>query len=230
MIKRIISLLIFILAITQISFAQTTQMKGDIQSKRLNEGTILKLKLLDPLTTQDKQSGDPFSATLIDDIKSGNKIILPAGTVLRGNVNRVEPAKRLSKGAIIYLNFDHLVTTTGKQLPLKAGVYATHNLTLDGGITAGGNYGTAMAQSWDKTCEIVKTATNWGLNSGEGIWGVGGKILLTPIGAVGGTIGGAVYLVGDTFANIFKKGKDVILDKGEIIEIMLIDPLDIPVA
>lgn len=230
MIKKIAVLTVFLFIAIQISFAQSTQMKGDIQSKRLNEGTILKLKLLDSLTTQDRQSGDPFSAILVSDIKSGNKIILPAGTVLRGNVSKVLPAKRLSKGAVIYLNFDHLVTTTGKQLPLRAGVYATHHLTLDGGITAGGNYGSAMAQSWDKTCEIVKTATSWGLNAGEGIWNAGGRILLTPIGAVGGTIGGAVYIVGDTFANIFRKGKNVILNKGEILEIMLLDPVDIPIA
>jgi len=230
MFKKIALLITLLLTLTQVTYALSTQMKGDIQTKRLNEGTVLRLRMADSVTSQGNQGGDPFSAVTVSDIKSGNKIVLPAGTILRGSINEIQPAKRLSKGAIVYLHFDHLVTTTGKQLPIKAGVYASHNVTIDGGISAGGNYATAMGESWDKTCNIVKTATLWGWNVGEGVWNKGGRILLAPIGAIGGALGGGLYLVGDTFANLIKKGKEVNLYNGQVLEVMLLEHLDIPIS
>jgi len=52
---------------------------------------------------------------------------------------------------------------------------------------------------------------------------------MTGVGAVGGAIGGASYYVYDFFADMVKKGKQVNLGKGEVLYVILTDPVDVPV-
>ncbi len=79
----------------------------------------------------------------------------------------------------------------------------------------------------DKSGEIIKKSTNWGLKSGEELF-TGGKYLVTPIAAVGGTIAGVGYLVGDSVMDLFRKGKNVIILKGQRFEILLLESIDVP--
>ncbi len=65
------------------------------------------------------------------------------------------PTKRLSKSAILYLNFDHIVAPNGKQLlPIRAGISSHMKLTNDGGI-GGGGYKEAFLENADKSGEII---------------------------------------------------------------------------
>jgi hypothetical protein len=52
-------------------------------------------------------------------------------------------------------------------VPVKAGICSHFDLTDEGGITGGGNYGWAVAQNWHKSVDIVKKSTAWGVKSGE---------------------------------------------------------------
>ena len=52
---------------------------------------------------------------------------------------------------------------------------------------------------------------------------------MTGIGAIGGAIGGGAYYVYDFFADMIRKGKDVDLGKGTILNVILVDPVDVPV-
>lgn len=199
------------------------EIQGSTQTKRLPIGTKLPLKMAEPVTTKDFSEGDMFSATVVNDIVLDRIVVLPAGTLVRGNVAKIVEAKRLSKCANLYLTFDHLVTPQGRQLPIKAALSSNFKLTTDGGITTGGNYGYALRQNWDSTVEIVKKSTDWGLNSGDKL-----KYVLTPIGAVAGTIGGGGYLVVDSVADLFRKGDQVVINQGQVFGVMLLAPLDVP--
>ena len=95
--------------------------------------------------------------------------------------------KRLSKSAILYLNFDHIVAPNGKQLPIRAGISSHMKLTNDGGI-GGGGYKEAFLENADKSGEIIAKSVDWGVNSGEELF-KGGKFLITPFAALGGTVG-----------------------------------------
>ena len=54
------------------------------------------------------------------------------------------------------------------------------------------------------------------------------QYLCVPIGAVGGVFGGGAYYAGMAVADLFKKGNDVNWTQGKEFEIMLTQPLDIP--
>ncbi len=225
--KKVIMAALVVLGLflnTSVFAADNRTIKADIQSIRIPEGTYLKLELIDPISTKVGNTGDEFNAMLKEDQIVNNTVVLPAGSVFRGTINKIIPAKSLSRSAILYVTFDHVVTTTGRQIPVTAGIYNYPNLTVDGGIFEGGNYGWALQQNWSNTKKIVRTTIDWGKGTGDNM-----QYVCVPIGAVGGVIGGAFYLVGDSIVDLFKKGNNVNLAQGQILDIMLTQPIDVPI-
>ena len=225
--KKLFSILTMIFILTM-SGAFAYQMRGNAKTHRIPRGQKLELKLIDPITTQDVQEGDIFSASLTKDIIMDGEMVLPMGSLVRGTVGHIKPTRRLSRSAVMFLTFDHVVDPTGQQLPIKAGVCSDFKILPDGSIAGGGNYGDAIKQNWSNAIGLVKKSTNWGINSGEKLF-KGGKYLLTPFAAIGGVIGGTFYYIGDDIVDLFKKGNDIVINQGTIFNIMLLDNLDIPI-
>src|SRR5699024_9404141 len=99
----------------------------------------------------------------------------------------------------------------------------------DGAISGGGNYWDELKRNAKKSGKIISDTTKWGIKSGDELFS-GGRFLVTPFAAIGGTIGGGVYLVGDSVIDLFRKGQDVVIDQGIIFDIILLEPLDVPVS
>ena len=200
---------------------------ANAKTKRIPAGTQFTLELLNQVTSTTTE-GTEFSAILVTDQKEDDDVILPSGSLVRGTVKKIVPSKRLSKGAIVYLDFDHVVTPNGRQLPLSLSVIGRSDMTVDGGITTTKGYGDAVKQKKKKKKSIAKKATQWGIDSGD-FWNGYGKILTVPTGAVGGGVGGGAYFVGDSVADLVRKGEEVNIEKGSKIEVILVDPIDVPV-
>ncbi|MDR1327013.1 MAG: hypothetical protein LBJ74_01255 [Heliobacteriaceae bacterium] len=194
---------------------------ANAKTKRIPAGTVISLKLLTPLTTSAANAGAEFSAILLNDQTAGNDIILPQGSLIRGNVQKIVAAKRLSRGAILYLDFDHIVTPNGRQLPVSLSITGRMDLTYDGGLTTTRGYGDAMKLDWEKTKDIVSDAIEWGSDTGGTI--------LVPFAAIGGGIGGGAYYAYSSVADLIKKGKNVYIHAGEVINVILTEPVDVPV-
>ena len=226
--KKIIAIFAFLMLIMfGFQNAQAYQIKADAQTKRIPMGTKLNLEAASTVTTELLRKGDMFSAYLTQDVYVDDVVVLPKGTIVRGNTADVVRKKRLSKSAILYLNFDHIVAPNGKQLPIRAGISSHMKLTNDGGI-GGGGYKEAFLENADKSGEIIAKSVDWGVNSGEELF-KGGKFLITPFAALGGTVAGAGYLIGDSIADLFRKGQTIVITKGQRLTIMLIEPLDVPI-
>ena len=227
MTKKFWALLLGITLATQMTPA--APFNANAKTKRIPAGTKMTVKLLSPVTTVSNLPGQEFSAMLITDQTADADVILPMGSVVRGNIKRIEPAKRMSKGAILYMDFDHIVTPNGRQLPLTLNIVGRTDLTYDGGITTTKGYGDAFKQTCKKSGNITKKAVNWGKDTGEDYWDGNLKFLTIPVGAIGGAFGTAGYFVYDSIADMIRKGKDVNLNKGEELNVILIDPIDVPV-
>lgn len=222
-------LLILTLALIIVSnTVNAVPFRADAKTKRIPAGTKLKLQLMDTVNTVAGSKGDAFNAILLEDQKSGTSIILPAGSVVRGNISNIKPVRRLSRGAVLYMDFDHVVTPTGRQVPLSMSVYNRADLTTDGGIYGSKGYGEAIQKNWAKTVEITKNATQFGMNAGEDAF-TGAQYITTPVCAVGGAFGGGAYFVGDSIIDLFRKGEDVILKQGTVLDVTLTNPIDVPV-
>jgi hypothetical protein len=202
--------------------------KADAKTKRIPAGTTFQLEFLQPVSTFSGSAGDSFVAMLMNDQTAGTSVILPAGTVVRGSVAEVKTAKRFSRGAKLYLDFDHVVTPTGRQLPLSLSLMGLEKMTIDGGIYFNKGYGEAVQDNWKKCVDITKSCTNYGMKAGVSAPGI--QYVTAPICAIGGVVGGGCYLVGDTVFDLFKKGQDVIFYKGTKFKSKLVYPIDVPVS
>lgn len=204
--------------------------QANVQSKRMEKGSTLRLQMMDPASTIDSTAGDMFQGMLIEDKIAEDTMILPKGTIFRGTVDKIIPSKRLSRGAVLYLSLDHVVTPTGKQVPVKTGLLSNGIvLTTDGGIKAGGNYGYALQKNYETATEILGNCIDWGIDVGDKALDGWLKYITIPVGAAGGTAGGVIYYIGDAFVDLFKKGGDVTFHQGSVIDFILTDSVDIPV-
>ena len=139
---------------------------ANIESQRIPAGTKIKIRMGNPINTLNSSSGDPFIATIIEDVKVKNNIILPAGTIIRGTVGSIKKASYLSRGGILTLNFDHVVTSIGRQIPVTARLSNVTNLMPDGSINAGGGYVNAVGKGFNQGIDMAVDLTNMGVNAG----------------------------------------------------------------
>ena len=151
---------------------------------------------------------------------------MPAGSIVRGDIRAIKMPKRMSKGAVLYLNFDHVVTPNGRQLPLTLNVVGRTDMTYDGGITTTRGYADAWKQTCSKSADITRNSVEWGEEIAND---TGWKYVTVPISAFGGAIGTAGYFVYGSIADMIKKGKHVNIPKDEILNVILVDPIDVPV-
>lgn len=201
--------------------------KADAKTKRIAEGTIFELEFTQPVNTYTGGEGDYFTAILKNELKADSSVILPEGSIVRGSISNVNTAKRFSRGAKLYLDFDHVVTPNGRQIPLDMAVCSFDKIFYDGGLYKNLGYGDAIKENYQKSVEITKKATEYGLGVEDSAPGL--QYITTPICAIGGFFGGVGYWIGDSVADMFRKGKDVYIYEGDIIKVKLINPIDIPV-
>ena len=224
--KLFIIFLMMFFTTMNISYAGT--FKADAKTKRIAAGTQFQLVFLQPVTTTSGSEGDFFTAAIKSEIKTDNAVILPQGSVVRGSLSTVKTSKRFSRGAMLYLDFDHVVTPNGRQIPIDLSVARCNDkIYYDGGLYNNLGYGEAIKENYEKGVDITKRSTNYGLSVGDDHPGL--QFITTPFCAVGGFIGGVGYLIGDSVADMFRKGKEVIIQKGDVITVQLINPIDIPV-
>lgn len=212
-------------ALLTVQSAMAAPFNANAKTKRIPAGTKFKLELLSPLSSLNP-AGTDFSAIMTADQTAESDVILPSGSLVRGSVKDVVPAKRLSRGAILYLDFDHVVTPNGRQLPLSLSIVGRSDMTYDGGITTTKGYAEALKNNWEKTKEITTTCVDWGNDvANDGAV----KYVTVPIGAIGGAIGGGAYYIYDAIADLIRKGEDVNIKTGEVLEVILAEPIDVPV-
>jgi hypothetical protein len=217
---------IILALIIGVQVASATPFNGNAKTKRIPAGTKLELKMLNSIDTQTASSGNSFSAMLLTDQTADDDVILPSGSIIRGDIKGIEQPKRMSKGAVLYLNFDHVVTPNGRQLPLSLSVVGRTDMTYDGGITTTKGYSDAWRQTCSKSGEITKNSISWGEDvTNDSGW----KYVVVPFTAIGGAVGTAGYFVYGSVADMIKKGAHVTISKDEVLNVILIDPIDVPV-
>ena len=221
--KKILGAILTIVIMAQVSLAAPFNAKA--KTKRIPAGTKLELKMLNSLNTGINKQGNGFSAILLTDQTADDDVILPSGSIIRGDIQGISTPKRFSKGAVLYLNFDHVVTPNGRQLPLTLNVVGRTDMTFDGGITTTRGYADAWKQTCSKSGQITKDAISWA----EDITDSGWKYVLVPVSAFGGAFGTAGYFVYGSIADMIKKGKHVQINKDEVLHVILVDPIDVPV-
>lgn len=198
---------------------------ANARTKRIPAGTKLSLKMLSPINTSLTTKGTSFTAMLVTDQKAEDDVILPMGSIVRGSVKDIKPARRMSKGPVLYLDFDHVVTPNGRQLPLSLTIVGRTDLTNDGGITSTKGYKDAWLETCKKSGDVTTNAIQWGKDVTDSGW----QYVLVPVAAFGGAFGTAGYFVYDSIADLIRLGRDVQIQPEEVVNVILAEPIDVPV-
>jgi len=84
-------------------------------------GTELDVRLQQSLSSATAAVEDRFEATTLVDLKDGDRMMIPAGSVLRGVVSSVTKTSRLERKGSLTLAFDQ-VRVNGREYPIRATV------------------------------------------------------------------------------------------------------------
>lgn len=84
-------------------------------------GTELDVRLQTPLSSETAKVEDRFEATTAVDLVSGDTVLVPAGSIMRGYVSSVSKATRLERKGSLTLRFDEIVIG-GTSYPTRATV------------------------------------------------------------------------------------------------------------
>ncbi len=170
-------------------------------SLTLAAGTRLALAAQDTITTRGANAGDPFTATVGQDVKdAAGRVVIPAGATVAGTIAAAEAAHANSTG-ILQLNVTS-VTVRGVSYPIEASVVAMDTVRKGRGVTTG-------------DAEKV------------GGGAVAGAIIGKLLGkdTKGAVIGGAVGAAAGAAVAHQTRSIDVVIPKGATITIALTKPL-----
>jgi TolA-binding protein len=84
-------------------------------------GTEFDVRLQQSLSSATNQVEDRFEATTMVDLREGDRVIVPAGSIMRGVVSSVNKAGRIERKGSLTVAFDQ-VTVNGRNYPIRATV------------------------------------------------------------------------------------------------------------
>jgi hypothetical protein len=146
---------------------------------QINEGTPLRARLQNPLSTQDTKVGDTFLAELVQPITQRGVVLIPVGSQIRGRISAVHGGRRLTGRASIRLQPEFITFPDGTSHRIHAELIDLDNFA-DAHVNS---EGTVVGTDHPKaTLAAVGLATGAAATAGAVIGG--------PVGAgVGAAIG-----------------------------------------
>ena len=103
------------------SSSPSTSPRPAAASSDIPVGTAFDVRLQNTLSSSTAQVEDRFEATTIIDLRDRDRVIVPAGSVMRGVVRSVTKAGRLERKGSMTVVFDQL-TVGGRSYPIRATV------------------------------------------------------------------------------------------------------------
>lgn len=85
------------------------------------EGTELDVRLEAPLSSDTNQVEDRFEATTVVDLRQDGRVLIPAGSRVRGVITAVEDAGRIDRKGRLSLSFDQ-ISVNGRNYPIRGSV------------------------------------------------------------------------------------------------------------
>ena len=168
-------------------------------------GTVIPITLTSRISTKYAKDGDGIYGKTAFPVTVKNKIVIPEGSYVRGKITEVKRPGRVSGKPELTLNFQALILPSGITLDIYT--------SLGGTSGAGAKKGEATVQGDASKGDDAKTV---GGAAAEG--GLIGVIAGSGKGAAVGGAGGAAV---GTAAVLLSRGKDLVLEPGTTIEIVL---------
>ncbi len=175
------------------------------------ERTKISLQLNDHLSSKTNVEGDQFTANVITPVYSGDRLVVPKGSIVTGTISRVLRAGRFKGKAMMNLQFQTIRVPGRGEVPIVASL-ARVDADGNAGVQTEGTIPAERSIGSDIARILAPGIT------GAGVGGLAGGGRGAAIGAgIGAAVGAAV---------IFStRGKDVEMKRGSTMDIVLDRPL-----
>lgn len=144
----------------------------------LSEGTTIRVRLLDRLSSVSSEKGEAFRSRVASDVLQGEHVLIPAGAEIDGRVAQVSTGHTGGHGSM-YLRPETVILADGTRYQLRATVTGT-----PGARSKVGSEGAILPAS-----RLKRDGIEYGGAVGAGA--TTGAILGGPVGALAGTMVGA---------------------------------------
>lgn len=177
------------------------------------QGTVLMIRLDQPITSYGTHIGDPISATLENDVFIADAVAIPAGSQVLGQVAQATEAKRMGLHGTVDVRFNTVKLPNGRTIPIRAHVVTTDET----GILKGDTY----------TKDVLK-----GVGIAAGGTGVG-TLMGTAAGSLLGSVGtGALFglgvgALGGMGYALARKGHDVVIPASSRMSLVIDSPVTV---
>ncbi len=178
-------------------------------------GTKIPIIMDTAVDSDTSQESDEFSARTAEDLDIDGQVAVPAGSIIRGRIAKLNPPKHLNRSGSVALKFDTVTTPDNRQIPIVA------NLVARGGIV--------HAKRGLKDVVICSSMVVLPAALGVGIGYLAGSSASSSIGKGGGAlIGAGVGAAIGVAIFLAKKGKKVEVRPGDELKIELGEDLRMP--
>ncbi len=181
-------------------------------SNELAEGTNIRVRLLQALSTDRSQNGEAFRGQVASDVYKEGRVVIPVGSELRGRITQVEQGHRLRNHATLRLRPDAVILPDGTAYHLMAQAIASSEpgtrTDAEGGI--------------QPKAHVVKDLAEYGGGAGGGA--IVGAVLGGPVGAGAGALVGAGVV---TTHLLLQKPQTAKVEQGSEIVFSLSEPMEL---
>jgi hypothetical protein len=151
----------------------------------IHEGSLVKVKLREELSTLTTQPGTKFTAEVTEPVMRDAQVVVPVGSILEGRVTWVRGGKRIGGQAAIHLEPRSVTLPDGAMYVLRARVIDTNsweNTKVD-------DEGTIMrSENKKRNVGVMSLTTGGGAAAGAMIAGPAGALVGAGVGAGVSTI------------------------------------------
>lgn len=178
--------------------------------------TILKLSMDNLITSSDSRVGDPFTATVFEDVRIGGDIVIPQGAKVLGRVTSVSPAQRPNKSGTIAVDFERLIFSADRSIAIEGqltSLDAAERRQIDEEGRVEG----------DSTSRRTVIFVGGGAAGGAAIGAIAG-------GGKGAGIGAAIGAGAGILGALLQKGEEAQVVKGQKFGMELLRPIRVPAS
>lgn len=144
------------------------------------DGTLVKAKLMQELSTLTAVPGSNFSAELTEPVMRDGQVVVPAGSLLQGHITLVREGSRIGPAAAIHLVPETVTLPDGSQYALEARVIDTDSWD----DTRVDHEGTILRKDHGKaTAATASLSAGAGMTAGAIVGGVPGALIGAGVGA-----------------------------------------------
>ncbi len=181
---------------------------------KLEQKEVVKMVVSQVLQGGTTFEGDEFFAEVSADVEGGGGILLPVGTLAHGTVRNIVDPKRGGRDGWIEVKFDSLITPDGREIPINATMTTKNSTPKSIAKTVG------IDSAYTVTGSVVGGFT--ALN----LFGIEGAIASQGYTIFGGLAAGAAM---GLVMSIVRKGKGVLISRGDEIKVTIASDVELPV-